>query len=68
MPVPHGQKGVEMEMHKFKQGKLHSGSKSGPVVKSRAQAIAIALNQAGMSKPPSERKGHARSQAQLMRR
>lgn len=28
-------------MHKFKHHKLHSGSKSGPVVKNREQAIAI---------------------------
>jgi hypothetical protein len=33
-------------MHEFKGGKLHSGSKSGPKVKSRKQAIAIGLNQA----------------------
>jgi Family of unknown function (DUF6496) len=28
-------------MHKYKHGKLHSGSKKGPKVKSRKQAIAI---------------------------
>lgn len=28
-------------MHKFKHGTLHSGSKTGPRVTSRAQAIAI---------------------------
>ena len=32
---------VQDEMHKFKETKLHSGSPSGPVVKSRAQALAI---------------------------
>jgi hypothetical protein len=32
-------------MHEFKYGKLHSGSKTGPTVKSRAQAIAIGLSQ-----------------------
>jgi hypothetical protein len=32
-------------MHKFKGGKLHSGSKSGPKVKSRDQAIAIMLSE-----------------------
>jgi hypothetical protein len=37
-------------MREFKKGKLHSGSKKGPVVKSRKQAIAIALSEAGMSK------------------
>jgi len=32
-------------MHEFKAGTLHSG-KGGPVVKSRKQAVAIALSQA----------------------
>jgi len=33
-------------MHEFKHGKLHSGSKHGPQVKSRKQAIAIAMSEA----------------------
>ena len=37
-------------MKEFKTGKLHSGSKKGPVVKSKAQGIAIALSEAGLSK------------------
>jgi hypothetical protein len=37
---------VEKTMHEFGEGQLHSGSKSGPVVKNKKQAIAIALNQA----------------------
>lgn len=41
---------VHAEMHKFKHGTLHSGSKHGPKVKSRKQAIAIALNESGQSK------------------
>jgi hypothetical protein len=41
---------VEKVMHEFKTGALHSGSKKGPVVKSRKQAIAIALSEAGKSK------------------
>lgn len=32
-------------MHEFKHGKLHSGSKSGPKVTSRKQAIAIGLSE-----------------------
>lgn len=32
-------------MHKFKHGKLHSGSKQGPEVKSRDQAVAIMLSE-----------------------
>ena len=37
-------------MHEYKTGTLHSGSKSGPAVTSRKQAVAIALSEAGMSK------------------
>lgn len=33
-------------MHEYKHGALHSGSKKGPKVKNRKQAIAIALSQA----------------------
>lgn len=36
-------------MHEYKEGTLHSG-KGGPVVKSRKQAVAIAMSEAGMSK------------------
>lgn len=32
-------------LHKFKEGDLHSGSKSGPVITSRPQAIAIMLSE-----------------------
>jgi hypothetical protein len=35
---------VEEEMHEFKEGKLHSGSKKGPVVTNPKQAIAISLS------------------------
>jgi hypothetical protein len=45
-----GQKKVRKVLKEFKEGILHSGSKKGPVVKSRKQAIAIALSEAGMSK------------------
>lgn len=37
---------IHKEMSEFKHGKLHSGSKSGPRVKSRKQAIAIAISEA----------------------
>ena len=50
MPVKPGREGVREEMHRFKHGTLHSGSKKGPIVKSRKQAIAISLREAGMSK------------------
>ena len=36
---------VHKVMREFKEGKLHSGSKHGPKVKSRKQAIAIALSE-----------------------
>lgn len=32
-------------MHEFKEGTLHSGSKHGPEVHSRKQAIAIGMNE-----------------------
>lgn len=37
---------VQKVMAEYKAGKLHSGSKKGPMVKSRKQAIAIALSEA----------------------
>jgi hypothetical protein len=43
------QKKVGKVMREFKSGTLHSGKK-GPVVKSRKQAIAIALSEAGVAK------------------
>jgi len=41
---------VSKVMKEFKAGKLHSGSKKGPVVKSPKQALAIAFSESGMSK------------------
>lgn len=48
-------------MGEYKRGKLHSGidpkgPKKAPAVKSRKQAIAIALSEAGMSKPKQGKK------------
>lgn len=37
-------------MHEYKAGKLHSGSKSGPKVRGRKQAVAIALSEARKGK------------------
>lgn len=42
-------------MREYKTGTLHSGKK-GPVVKDIKQAIAIAMSEAGMKKPPSKDK------------
>ena len=49
------QKKISKVMREFKAGKLHSGKdpkgpKKAPVVKSRKQAIAIALSEAGKAK------------------
>lgn len=44
-----GQKKVQKVMHEFKAGTLHSG-KGGKVVKSRKQAVAIALSEAKRAK------------------
>ena len=37
-------------MKEYKAGELHSGSKSGPAVTNKKQAVAIALSEAGMTK------------------
>lgn len=44
------QKKIEKVMKEYKAGELHSGSKKGPMVKSRKQAVAIAMLEAGKSK------------------
>lgn len=40
---------VKAEMHKWKTGTMHSGSKQGPKVTSQKQAVAIALSESGQS-------------------
>lgn len=45
-----GQKKLAKVMGEFAAGKLHSGSKTGPKVKSRSQAVAIAMSEAGKTK------------------
>ncbi len=37
---------VRKVMHEFKEHKLHSGSKKGPIVTNPAQAVAIAISEA----------------------
>lgn len=37
---------IHKVMHEFKHGELHSGSKHGPKVESRKQAVAIAISEA----------------------
>jgi hypothetical protein len=41
---------VHKVMGEFKGGDLHSGSKKGPLVKTRAQAVAIAMSEAKRGK------------------
>lgn len=47
---------VQKVMHEWKTGTLHSG-KGGPVVKSRKQAVAIALSEQAQAKKKSAKKG-----------
>jgi mannose-6-phosphate isomerase-like protein (cupin superfamily) len=54
---------MEETMHEFKHGKLHSGSKHGPVVRSRAQAIAIGLSQERRSRRKSGRRSEGRARS-----
>ena len=42
---PHNVNKVEKVMHEYKEDTLHSGSRKGPVVRSRKQAVAIALSE-----------------------
>lgn len=42
--------GMKTVMDEWKAGTLHSGSKTGPVVKSQKQAVAIGLSQTGQSR------------------
>ncbi len=57
MPKGKGKATVKDVMGKYKKGKLHSGSKKGPVVKSRKQAVAIAMSEAGMAKKKAAKRG-----------
>lgn len=53
---------VKNEMHKFGEGKLHSGSPKGPIVTNPKQAVAISMSESKQSKPKKEknydRSGH----------
>jgi hypothetical protein len=45
-------------MKEYKAGELHSGSKSGPAVTNRKQAVAIAMSEAGMTNKKKPKKGY----------
>lgn len=49
-------KKIEKVMEEYKEGKLHSGSKKGPKVKNRKQAIAIALSESQKLKKKKKKK------------
>mgnify|MGYP001564250775 CR=1 FL=1 len=56
---PKARKKIKKVMHEFKEGELHEGSKKGPVVTGRKQAIAIALSEArrkGLKVPKKKKK------------
>ncbi len=42
-------KKIKKVMHEYKEDSLRSGSKKGPIVKNKSQAIAIALSEARKS-------------------
>ncbi len=50
------QKKIRKVMEEFKEGDLHSGSKKGPVVKNRKQAIAIAISESRKGKSSVKKK------------
>lgn len=50
MPSKDGKKKkVKKVLKEFSEGKLHSGSKKGPQVTSKDQAVAIAMKESGQS-------------------
>ena len=50
MAKGHAKSKVARAMREFHEGKLHSGSKKGPKVKDRKQAIAIKMSEEGAEK------------------
>jgi len=49
---------MKERMHAFKEGKMHAGSKTGPLVTDLKQAIAIGLFQSGQFKKKKESAKH----------
>ena len=53
---PKEKKKMKKVMHEFAEGKLHSGSKKGPVVENPKQAVAIAYSEAKEVKKDKKKK------------
>ena len=51
LSTPKSKAKIKKVMGEFKEKKLRSGSKKGPIVKNRRQAIAIALSEAKKKNP-----------------
>lgn len=56
--------GIKGTMEEFKAGTLHSGSKKGPKVTNRKQAIAIGLSEERKANPVEKRKAAQKKQAE----
>lgn len=59
---------VRSAMTEFNEGKLHSGSKTGPKVTNRKQAVAIGLSKArraGAKVPKAKKKSGARKKSRM---
>jgi len=59
---------LKTEFKKFGEGKLHSGSETGPIVTNPKQAQAIALSEAGMSKKKAKRGKMAKKARMALKR
>jgi hypothetical protein len=47
---PKAKKKIKKVMQEYDKGELHSGSKKGPVIKNRKQALAVAISEAKRKK------------------
>lgn len=52
-----GKDKIKKVMHEYKENKLHSGSKKGPVVTNPKQAIAISLSEGRKASAKTPKKG-----------
>jgi hypothetical protein len=46
----HGKGKIKKVIKEFKSGELHSGSKNGPIISDKKQAMAVAMSEAGLKK------------------